>query len=289
LAAYSRAFSFVEVNSTFYQMPQLKEVANWRKMVPPDFQFSVRAHRSITHRHELQPRPEAREAIDKMKQICNTLKADILHLQMPASFKPTPTAMNNLRDLVSSTDLGELRLALEIRGTNPSKLPAALSKFMQSNNVIHCTDLSKGEMPAYNSDVLYTRLFGRGEHNKYQPTDGELVEIDDKASSSNFQKVVMSFHFVRMYKDAARLKIYKQTGKFPHITGSTGLTSLEQVLSEDTSFPSTKQELVHRQGWKLFDLTEDKRVPASDFLQQLPDKTYNSVKEITNNLELIMR
>jgi hypothetical protein len=40
----------------------------------------------------------------------------------------------------------------------------------------------------------------------------DTAEIDGKASNGNFQRVVMSFHFVRMYKDAARMKIYKQTG-----------------------------------------------------------------------------
>jgi uncharacterized protein YecE (DUF72 family) len=79
---------------------------------------------------------------------------------------------------------------------------------MQDHDIIHCTDLSRGETPAYESDVLYTRLFGPREHDVYQPTDKELVFIDKKASESKSQKVIMSFHFVRMYKDAARLKIY---------------------------------------------------------------------------------
>ena len=58
----------------------------------------------------------------------------------------------------------------------------------------------------------------------------------------------MSFHFVRMYKDAARLKIYREIGKFLPVANSTGLASLEEVVSEDASFPATKQELVRSQG-----------------------------------------
>jgi len=76
--------------------------------------------------------------------------------------------------------------------------------------MIHSIDLSKGEKPAYDSDTLYTRLFGKGEHNIYQPTDGELMEIDRKAENAQSSRIVMSFHFVRMYKDAARLR---PTGK----------------------------------------------------------------------------
>jgi hypothetical protein len=156
---------------------------------------------------------------------------------------------------------------------------------MEDYNMIHCTDISKGEMPAYESDVLYTRLFGKGEHNIYQPTDEELAEVDSGAVSSNSQKIMMSFHFVRMYQDAARLKIYKQTGVFPKVTNSTGLASLQDVLEEDVKFPSTKRALIDDQGWKLFDLSEGKRIRAGELLQRLPEKIYFSVSEVIGSLK----
>jgi uncharacterized protein YecE (DUF72 family) len=284
LVAYAKAFNFVEVNSTFYQIPPIKEVETWRKLVPASFKFAVRAHRAITHAHKLQPTEEALGAFEKMRQVCRVLDADVLHLQTPPSFKPTQTSISSLWDFLSSIDLGKLRLALEIRGASSTKLPTDLVRTMQQYDVIHSVDLSKGETPAYQSDTLYSRLFGKGEHNIYQPTDGELQEIDNRTSKGNFERVVMSFHFVRMYKDAARLKIYKETGKFPTVTRATGLESLEQVLEEDTKLPSTKQELVQSQGWKLFDLTKEERVRVEEFLQKLPDRTYNNVGEIMNAL-----
>jgi uncharacterized protein YecE (DUF72 family) len=289
LLAYSRVFDFVEVNSTFYQIPPLKEVERWRKLVPQNFKFSVRAHRSITHQHKLQPVQETYEVLDRMKHICGVLNADILHIQTPTTFTPTEPSINNLRNFLASANLGRLRIALEIRGVQPSNLPSDLVKTMQGFNVVHSVDLSKGEMPAYESDRLYTRLFGKGRHNVYQPTDGELAEIDNKASSGKSEKIAMSFHFVRMYKDAARLKIYKQTGKFPTVTRSTGVTSLEEVLSEDARFPTTKQELVQSQGWKLFDLTKTERARTGDLLQRLPEGTYKDIREVTERVKQSMR
>lgn len=257
----------------------------WRKLVMLDFRFGVRAHRTM-----IQATPKwklkALDIFERMKQICDVLRSDFLHLQLPASLKLTQQWIDEFRSFVSSIDLGNLRLALEIRGVRPSKLPAELLRFMQDHDILHCTDVSKGEMPAYDSDVLYTRLFGKGEHNVYQPTDEELTEIDNKVSNSNSQKIVMSFHFVRMYKDAARLKIYKQTGKFPKVTRSTGLSSLEEVLSEDALFPATKQELMRNQGWKVFDLNEDKRAHARYLLQNLPERTYSNLDEVIQDLKL---
>ncbi len=143
-------------------------------------------------------------------------------------------------------------------------------------------------MPAYESDILYTRLFGRGKHNVYQPMDSELLEIDNRASREKPEKMVMSFHFVKMYKDAARFKTYKQTGKFPTVTRSTGLASLEEVLDEDARFPSTKQELLLTQGWKIFDLTKAERVHVADFLEKLPEGIYNNLGEIADKLKSVI-
>ncbi len=120
-----------------------------------------------------------------------------------------------------------------------------------------------------------------------QPTDEELRKIDRKASKGDHKTVAVSFHFVRMYKDAARFKMYRKTGRFPMVTKSTGQSSLMEVLQEDAKFPSSKKELIHHQGWKLIDLTEDKRVRASYMLEKLPEKTYNSINEVVQTLSLI--
>jgi uncharacterized protein YecE (DUF72 family) len=281
LVAYSRAFDFVEVNSTFYHIPELREVENWRKLVPPDFQFSVRANRTITHKNRFEPIEETFKAFEKMKRVCEMLKADVMHLLTPASLRLTS---NTLSSFLQSTCTGNIRIALELRGMSASKLPPDLIRTMEDNDIIHSVDLSKGEIPAYQSDILYTRLFGRGERNQYEPNDEELAEIDKVATQINSTKIKMSFHFVKMYKDAARLKIYKQTGKFPSITRARGLWSLEQVLREDAVFPATKQQLVKKQGWKLFDADENTRPKAEDALQRLPERTYYSIDDVMMTL-----
>ncbi|MFQ6074464.1 MAG: DUF72 domain-containing protein, partial [Candidatus Bathyarchaeia archaeon] len=208
LVAYSKAFNFVEVNSTFYEIPSLKLAKSWRTLVPSDFQFAVRCNRALTHKYKFQPKPEAYEVLERMISICNILKAEILHLQTPPTFQPTKANVNLIRNFFSTADLKGIRIALEVRG-DKRPLNPYLIKTMQEYNMIHCVDLSKDEEPAYKSDTLYSRLFGKGVHNIYQPTDEELRKIDRKASKGDHKTVAVSFHFIRMYKDAARFKIYK--------------------------------------------------------------------------------
>jgi hypothetical protein len=87
-----------------------------------------------------------------------------------------------------------------------------------------------------------------------------------------------------MFKDAARFKIYKETGEFPQVTKSTGIDSLIEVLREDARFPSSKTELIDHQGWKIIDLTSTQRILAKKLLQKLPDKTYNGIGDIIHTL-----
>ena len=147
---------------------------------------------------------------------------------------------------------------------------------------MHCVDLSR-EKPSFDSDVVYSRLFGKGKHNLYQFTDEELVEIDRNAQSSH-KVVALSYHGVRMNTDAARFMQYKKTGKFMPVTSFTGVDSVRAVLAEDAEFPASKAELIEDQGWKVVDVTLDKRVHLSELLSSIPEKTYNDVDEVAEGV-----
>ncbi len=284
LVAYSKAFNFVEVNSTFYEIPSLDEVSSWRKRSPPDFEFSIRCHRDLTHKYRLEPRFESYRILSKMLDVCKTLEANILHIQTPATFEITPPKTNSIRDLLSSFDFKGVRIAWESRRGKAKKIKASLVSLMRDLDIIPCVDLSR-EVPPFATDILYSRLFGKGSHNVYQFDDEELKTVDWRASEEEHKKTVLSFHGVRMYKDAARFKRYKQTGEFPPVTSSSGLSSLREVLSEDSEFPTTRDKLIRHQGWKVFDLTSTKRVHAEGTLQKLPNQTFHNLEEVIQKLE----
>ncbi|HWJ29239.1 MAG TPA: DUF72 domain-containing protein [Flavisolibacter sp.] len=46
---YTRHFSTIEINNTFYRFPELKLFENWYIKAPDDFSFSVKVPRTITH------------------------------------------------------------------------------------------------------------------------------------------------------------------------------------------------------------------------------------------------
>jgi uncharacterized protein YecE (DUF72 family) len=46
---YAREFHAVEINNSFYRLPEEKTFEQWRKTVPPGFLFAVKASRFLTH------------------------------------------------------------------------------------------------------------------------------------------------------------------------------------------------------------------------------------------------
>ncbi|MCW3985338.1 MAG: DUF72 domain-containing protein [Candidatus Bathyarchaeota archaeon] len=283
LKAYSENFNFAEVNYTFYEYPSTRMVERWRRTAPSDFTFTVRCHKDLTHRTGLKPVDQAYAVFSQMMGTCRILEAPFLHLLTPASYVFDDVKIGQAKDFFSSINLKGVCLAWEVRGP----MTAKLINLMRDFEIVHSVDLSREE-PTYDCDVIYSRVFGKGQHNIYQFTDEELVEIEQKILKAEARVVIITFHGIRMSSDASRFKKYKETGEFVPVTAYTGADSVRAVLKEDAKFPSTKAELVNHQGWKVIDLTADKRVHLSKMLSKLPRKTYNGVDDVIEELEVFM-
>jgi uncharacterized protein YecE (DUF72 family) len=280
LKAYSESFNFVEVNYTFYKYPRTSMVEQWRKTVPKDFTFSVRCNQDLTHRIGLKPVAEAYQVFDQMTTYCRILEAPFLVLETPPTYVLDGTSVKEASEFLSTVNTRDIRLVWELR-SSPSE---EAYKLMRDFRIVPSVDLSR-ETLNIQSDVVYTRLFGKGKHNVYQFTDDELVDIDHKILKSQTRTAVTSFHGLRMNTDAARFKHYKETGTFFAVTSFTGTDSARQVLSEDARFPASKAALIEDQGWKVIDVTAEKRAHLSECLDKIPDRTYNSLDEVIRELE----
>lgn len=279
LKAYSEIFNFVEVNSTFYQCPPAEMVKKWRRTVPKNFTFSVRCHHDLTHRIGLRPVEEAYDVFYKMKTFAVILQTPYIVLETPGTYD----AATETRDFFSSLNLKGIRLVWEYRASPNDDVTSLMRDF----NIVQSVDLSR-QKPSLKSDVAYSRLFGKGQSNIWQFTNQELAEIQKNAEETGSKKVFMSFHGLRMNTDAFRFQQRLLTGAYPSATSATGVDSAKAVLAEDASFPSSKSELVKKQGWKVIDLKANETAHLSDFLSGIPDKNYGSLDEVAKELEAVI-
>ena len=281
LEAYSRAFSFVEVNSSYYELPSVLTASSWRRRVPSDFQFSVRCPRILVDHYELRLLPGARHLLKKLEEVCRELEATAMTV-LVSTHSPIgeDELASRLGEFLGSFHAGEAIVAVEFRDVKPSR---DVFRVMEGKGAVHSVDISKSE-PQSEGRVLYSRLFGKGEDNIYEFDDSELRDITRRASSLKFEKSILAFHGVRMYRDAGRVKSFMQKGYFPKITSGVGIDSIREMLGEDARFPATKASLLKDQGWKVFQGSDEVR-KISTVLEKLPDGEYRSLDDLLSRLK----
>ena len=113
LKYYAARYSTVELNYTFYRMPNVRTLQAWAKETPDVFRFSLKAPRRITHDLRL------RDAADPLTYFCDTAKAlkqrlGALLFQVPPFLKQD---VPRLEDFLHQLPPG-YRAAFEFR--NPS-------------------------------------------------------------------------------------------------------------------------------------------------------------------------
>ena len=113
LREYSRIFNFVEVNVTFYREVSIDEVANWRRRVPDNFIFSVRAPKIVTHDYMLKPVKPVINAMDYISEVADILNSNVIVLETPSKLA---ISKKLLKEFVESIDLNDKYLAVEPRG-----------------------------------------------------------------------------------------------------------------------------------------------------------------------------
>ncbi|HJZ79114.1 MAG TPA: DUF72 domain-containing protein [Pyrinomonadaceae bacterium] len=110
LSYYSRRLPAVEINNTFYRLPQPTMIENWRDQVPASFRFSIKASQRITHIKRL------KNCADETKYLLETAallgeRLGVVLFQLPPNSKKDT---DRLKDFLSSLP-ATVRAAFEFR------------------------------------------------------------------------------------------------------------------------------------------------------------------------------
>ncbi|MEM1530917.1 MAG: DUF72 domain-containing protein [Candidatus Bathyarchaeia archaeon] len=284
-AKYYETFKLVELNSTFYRYPSPRTAENWRKRAPEDFEFTVKAHQDISHKYKLKIE-RAAEPFEKVKQICRILKAKIILIQTPASF-----SIKNLEDakkFFSGINREDFILVWETRGPSweSDEGLRSLKGILSELDVTHVTDPLR-LMPTYTSRLVYFRLHGLGERMYYyQYTNDELRRIYEIVRG--FEGLEMGayvlFNNLSMFEDARRFAFFMKNGYFPLLTGEFGIESVQRILNA-VRYPTTKNALIDRVGWRLIEFEDGRQVRLSKLMANISAKTYKNPEEIMSELK----
>jgi uncharacterized protein YecE (DUF72 family) len=111
LELYAEKFDTVEVNNTFYRLPARDAVAGWVAQTPPDFQFTVKASRYLTHIKRL---TDTREGVarfyERIEPLQSAGRLGPVLWQLPENFHRDDQRLHNwLTDLPAGRHTIEFR------------------------------------------------------------------------------------------------------------------------------------------------------------------------------------
>jgi uncharacterized protein YecE (DUF72 family) len=110
LAYYSRRLPAVEINNTFYRLPQPPMIENWRDQVPESFRFSVKATQRITHIKRLKNCAEETKYLIETASLLGE-RLGVVLFQLPPNSKKDAERLREFLDLLPEKN----RAAFEFR------------------------------------------------------------------------------------------------------------------------------------------------------------------------------
>jgi uncharacterized protein YecE (DUF72 family) len=157
LPYYTKVFNYVEIDSTFYQIPAKNMVDLWNARTPPNFKFSAKFPRVITHEKKFQ---NCQRELELFYEAMLPLKDKILTLliQFPPSFKITDglEALGKYDFYFDDT----YRYAVEVR--HSSWFNDLAYNFFKKNNI--CLVWNQLDIvrtpPVVTTDFTYIRFIG---------------------------------------------------------------------------------------------------------------------------------
>jgi len=151
----AKFFASVEVNNTFYNLPEENTFKKWYQSTPRDFIFSVKASRYITHMKKLKdPSKTLPKIFDRAKILAEKLGPILF--QLPPGWKCN---IERLRFFLDSLT-GDYRYTFEFR--NPDWFNQQVYDLLSSRNAAFCIyELDRKMSPEQvTADFVYIRLHG---------------------------------------------------------------------------------------------------------------------------------
>lgn len=155
---YAARFDTVEINNSFYRLPERATFAAWARRAPSRFVFAVKASRFLTHMKKLKD-PE-----EPIERLCSRMRALGRHLgpvlyQLPPGWSVDVDRFRRFLDVLPQG----IRHVVEFR--DPSWYDLAIRRLMEARGVALCLhDMpgsATGKLPT--CPFVYVRFHGSGE------------------------------------------------------------------------------------------------------------------------------
>lgn len=184
LAFYAQAFATVEINYTFYRIPNTKILSGWDRETPEGFRLTLKAPKRITHIAKLR---DCAELLQYFLKTAATLgpKLGAILFQLPPYLRKDLAVLDAFLELLPT----QLCAAFEFR--HASWMDAAVFSRLRARNLALCVaDSEKFSTPVeITASYGYFRLRDEG----YTPDDLKGWAATIRAASASCSDVFVYF------------------------------------------------------------------------------------------------
>ncbi len=167
---YIQHFRTVEINNSFYHLPKRETFENWRKAVPGDFIFAIKASRFITHMKKLKdPQQSITRFFENVTGLGKKMGPILFQLPPRWSFNP-----QRLREFLEALP-NECRYTFEFRDDSwwNDEAYETLNKYGAAFCIFELAGVQSPK--EITTDFIYIRLHGPGAAYQGQYNDAALA------------------------------------------------------------------------------------------------------------------
>ncbi|WP_393970807.1 DUF72 domain-containing protein [Oxyplasma meridianum] len=157
LKLYSRVFHAVEIDSTFYRVPEKVTVIKWRDSTPDNFLFSPKFPGEITHKNGLNvDHNKIADFLYPIEFLGNKLGPVLVQLPAAATYSKNFCALRNFIKMLPES----IRFAIEFRDNSWFREDVFME--LEKNRIAMVwSDIPMAKVPTIiTSDFIYLRLVG---------------------------------------------------------------------------------------------------------------------------------
>ena len=157
---YATHFDTVEVNNTFYRLPERATFAAWRAEVPPSFLFAVKASRFLTHMKRLRDPEEPLSRLFSRAAALGRQLGPVLY-QLPGNFHVDLRRLDDFLSALPRVSSGKRILhVMEFR--HPSWYVPETFQLLERRNVALCLHDKHGSVivEPFVGPCVYLRFHG---------------------------------------------------------------------------------------------------------------------------------
>ncbi|HET7694827.1 MAG TPA: DUF72 domain-containing protein [Vicinamibacterales bacterium] len=155
---YAERFDTVEINNSFYRLPERGTFAAWARRAPPGFVFSVKASRFLTHMKKLKDPEEPIERLFSRMEALGAHLGPVLY-QLPPGWTVNVERFAGFLDALPRG----IRHVVEFR--DPTWYDAGIRRLMHAHGVALCLHDMPGSATGRlsTSPFVYVRFHGSGQ------------------------------------------------------------------------------------------------------------------------------